>query len=72
MSGNMCHKKTAEAESCPTDFKKDLFKMNLDGLRNPMFYLNKGSVMIQVESQVVSRFRCGLILYLNYIIFSLH
>ena len=60
MSGNMCHKKAPEAESCPEDFKKDLFKMNLDGLNNPKYYLNKGSVMIQVESQVVSRFRIGL------------
>ena len=61
MSGNMCHRKNHEADSCPTDFRKDLFKMNLEGLKNPKFYLNKGSVMIQVESQVVSRFRLGLI-----------
>ena len=61
MSGNMCHKKSPEAESCPSDFKKDLFKMNLDGLKDPKYYLNRGSVMIQVESQVVSRFRSGLI-----------
>ena len=60
MSGNMCHKKAPEAESCPEDFKKDLFKMKLDGLNNPKYYLNKGSVMIQVESQVVSRFRIRL------------
>ena len=60
MSGNMCHKKAPEAESCPTDFKQDLFKMKLDGLNNPKYYLNKGSVMIQVESQVVSRFRIRL------------
>ena len=60
MSGNMCHKKAPEAETCPEDFKKDLFKMKLDGLTNPKYYLNKGSVMIQVESQVISRFRRGL------------
>ena len=68
MSGNMCHKKAPEAEFCPEDFKKDLFKMKLDGLSNPKYYLNKGSVMIQVESQVVSRFRTDfeiLYMYLN-------
>ena len=59
MSGNMCHKKAPETEFCPENFKKDLFKMKLDGLNNPKYYLNKGSVMIQVESQVVSRFRPG-------------
>lgn len=61
LNGNMCRKQSPEAESCPADFKKDLFKMNLDGLKDPKYYLNKGSVMIQVESQVVSRFRSGLI-----------
>ena len=67
MSGNMCRKKSPEAESCPSDFKKDLFKMNLNGLKDPKYYLNRGSVMIQVESQVVSRFRSGLIFQIHLI-----
>ena len=72
MSGNMCHKKAPEAETCPEDFKKDLFKMKLDGLTNPKYYLNKGSVMIQVESQVISRFRIGLTSLSFVIILSFH
>ena len=61
MSGNMCHKKSPEAVTCPEHFKKDLFKMKLDGEKDSNYFLNKGSVMIQVESQVVSRFRPRLI-----------
>ena len=44
MSGNMCHKKAPEAEFCPENFKKDLFKMKLDGLSklNHKLFLDLG------------------------------
>ena len=31
--------------------------MKLDSLKNPMYFMSEGTVLIQVESQVVSRFR---------------
>ena len=57
MTNNFCKKDHPEVSSCPDNFRDSLYKMKLDSLKNPMFFMNEGTVLIQVESQVVSRFR---------------
>ena len=57
MSNNFCKKDYPEADSCPDNFRDNLYKMKLGSLKNPMYYMNEGTVLIQVESQVTSRFR---------------
>ena len=57
MSNNFCKKDYPEADSCPDNFRDNLYKMKLGSLKNPMYFMNEGTVLIQVESQVTSRFR---------------
>ena len=57
MSNNFCKKDYPEADSCPDNFRDNLYKMKLGSLKNPTYFMNEGTVLIQVESQVTSRFR---------------
>jgi len=70
MNGNMCKAVAPLAENCPADFRDGLFKMKLDAIKNPMYFMNQGSVLIQVESQVVSRFRLNEETYTAFIEFT--
>ena len=56
--------------SCPENFKKDLFKMKIDNLKNPMYFVNDGTALIQVESQIISRFRLNEETYTGFIEFT--
>ena len=35
--------------------KDDLFKMKVNDLKNPIYFVNDGMALIQVQSQIVSR-----------------
>ena len=70
MSINKCRLISNEAPSCPQNFKKDLFKMKVDNLKNPMYFVNDGTALIQVESQIVSRFRLNEETYTGFIEFT--
>ena len=52
------------------NFKTNLFKMKLSELKNPEYFKSKGSVLIKVESQVVSRFRLNEETYTGFIEFT--
>ena len=57
MSLNKCRSVAEETQKCPSNFRKDLYKMKIDNLKNPTFFVNDGTAFIKVESQIISRFR---------------
>ena len=57
MSNYFCKRDYPEAASCSDNFRDNLYKMKLGSLKNPTYFMNDGTVLIQVESQVTSRFR---------------
>ena len=59
-----------EFETLIANFKGSLFKMKLTDLKNPNYFLTRGSVLIQVESQVVSRFRLNEETYTGFLEFT--
>ena len=61
---------SSKFETFQANFKDDLFKMKLSDLKNPNYFVSKGSVLIQVESQVVSRFRLNEETYTGFLEFT--
>ena len=57
-------------ETFEANFKEGLFKMKLSDPKNPNYFVSKGSVLIQVESQVVSRFRLNEETYTGFLEFT--
>ena len=44
--------------------------MKIKDLKNPMYFVNDGTVLIQVESQIISRFRLNEETYTAFIEFT--
>ena len=66
----LCFLEHPSFETFEVNFKDDLFKMKLSDLKNPTYFVSNGSVLIQVESQVVSRFRLNEETYTGFLEFT--